>query len=99
VYADFPQFCGMSPVSGEAEGIPASMVEARVSGGEMVPFNSPVPPVNNGCGATLVNNVVLRPSGTTSISVPVYVNLKNAPVPIQPGVIFQATLRITVDAF
>ncbi|MCL2660064.1 MAG: hypothetical protein FWD64_06045, partial [Acidobacteriaceae bacterium] len=73
VYADFPQFCGLSPASGDASGIPASLVEARVNGGETVPFNSPVPPVNNGCGATITNNVVLRPAGATSISVPVYV--------------------------
>ncbi|MCL2659939.1 MAG: hypothetical protein FWD64_05410 [Acidobacteriaceae bacterium] len=99
VYADFPQFCGLSPASGEASGVPASIVEARVNGGETVPFNSAVPPANNGCGATIANNVVLRPAGATSISVPIYVNLRDATVPIQPGVIFQATLRITVETF
>ncbi|MCL2659742.1 MAG: hypothetical protein FWD64_04400 [Acidobacteriaceae bacterium] len=95
VYADFPAFCGLSAVGGSGASVPASLVEARVNRGEMIPFNSPVPPAYNGCGAMLYNNVTLRPAGQTSLPVSMFIDLRNSSVPA--SVMFQGTLRITID--
>jgi hypothetical protein len=94
VYADFPVSCGLSAIGG-GYSIPAPLVEAQVNGGAMIPFSSSVPPAYNGCGATLFTNVVLRPRGQTSLPVSMYIDLTNTSIPA--AVMFQGSLRVTVE--
>jgi len=97
VYADFPDFCGLRALVGTTS-IPGSVVEAQVNG-QMFPFNSPVPPANNGCGAQLYYQAPLRPSPQpTSLPANVYIDLRNYSS-VAVGVIYQGTLRITIETF